>query len=203
MSLSLAALLAAFVLLALVQTLRSNLHGIHKNLIAALFFSQLVFVIGIAQTENPVRPGPSPPSTAARVAPWARTLSDLPPRPEESSGRSVCCWFRPAGAAGSRVGSWEPRPSLWAHCFVPAGNLPPRAPSGAGGSIRLNSYFPDPGASDFIRNYICETQESWELSLEPEAAPVAQRLPGLHLLGSHGHVFCESPGVSPEGEREV
>uniref|UniRef100_A0A8C9EAL3 Cadherin EGF LAG seven-pass G-type receptor 1 n=1 Tax=Phocoena sinus TaxID=42100 RepID=A0A8C9EAL3_PHOSS len=52
-SLSLAALLAAFVLLALVQTLRSNLHGIHKNLIAALFFSQLVFVIGIAQTENP------------------------------------------------------------------------------------------------------------------------------------------------------
>ncbi|NIG59503.1 cadherin EGF LAG seven-pass G-type receptor 1 [Pontoporia blainvillei] len=52
-SLSLAALLAAFVLLALVQTLRSNLHGIHKNLIGALFFSQLVFVIGIAQTENP------------------------------------------------------------------------------------------------------------------------------------------------------
>ncbi|MXQ95305.1 hypothetical protein E5288_WYG005122 [Bos mutus] len=52
-SLSLAALLVAFVLLALVRTLRSNLNGIHKNLIAALFSSQLVFVIGIAQTENP------------------------------------------------------------------------------------------------------------------------------------------------------
>ncbi|XP_069442287.1 cadherin EGF LAG seven-pass G-type receptor 1 isoform X1 [Ovis canadensis] len=52
-SLSLAALLLAFVLLALVRTLRSNLNGIHKNLIAALFSSQLVFVIGIAQTENP------------------------------------------------------------------------------------------------------------------------------------------------------
>uniref|UniRef100_A0A8W4FKE6 Cadherin EGF LAG seven-pass G-type receptor 1 n=1 Tax=Sus scrofa TaxID=9823 RepID=A0A8W4FKE6_PIG len=52
-SLSLAALLVAFILLALVRTLRSNLLGIHKNLIGALFFSQLVFVIGIAQTENP------------------------------------------------------------------------------------------------------------------------------------------------------
>lgn len=54
-SLSLAALLVAFILLALVRTLRSNLHGIHKNLIGALFFSQLVFVIGITQTGNPVR----------------------------------------------------------------------------------------------------------------------------------------------------
>nr|XP_045728297.1 cadherin EGF LAG seven-pass G-type receptor 1 [Mirounga angustirostris] len=52
-SLSLAALLVAFILLVLVRTLRSNLHGIHKNLIGALFFSQLVFVIGIAQTGNP------------------------------------------------------------------------------------------------------------------------------------------------------
>ncbi|EPY87027.1 cadherin EGF LAG seven-pass G-type receptor 1-like protein [Camelus ferus] len=52
-ALSLAALLVAFVLLALVRRLRSNLHGIHKNLIVALFFSQLVFVIGIDQTENP------------------------------------------------------------------------------------------------------------------------------------------------------
>uniref|UniRef100_A0A8C4MVR6 Cadherin EGF LAG seven-pass G-type receptor 1 n=1 Tax=Equus asinus asinus TaxID=83772 RepID=A0A8C4MVR6_EQUAS len=52
-SLSLAALLVAFVLLALVRPLRSNLHSIHKNLTGALFFSQLVFVIGITQTENP------------------------------------------------------------------------------------------------------------------------------------------------------
>ncbi|XP_008592119.1 PREDICTED: cadherin EGF LAG seven-pass G-type receptor 1, partial [Galeopterus variegatus] len=52
-SLSLAALLVAFVLLALIRTLRSNLHSIHKNLIGALFFSQLIFVVGINQTENP------------------------------------------------------------------------------------------------------------------------------------------------------
>ncbi|XP_060044769.1 cadherin EGF LAG seven-pass G-type receptor 1 isoform X2 [Erinaceus europaeus] len=52
-ALSLAALLVAFVLLTLVRTLHSNLHNIHKNLIVALFFSQLVFVVGIAQTENP------------------------------------------------------------------------------------------------------------------------------------------------------
>nr|XP_037863230.1 cadherin EGF LAG seven-pass G-type receptor 1 isoform X3 [Chlorocebus sabaeus] len=52
-SLSLAALLVAFVLLSLVRTLRSNLHSIHKHLAAALFLSQLVFVIGINQTENP------------------------------------------------------------------------------------------------------------------------------------------------------
>uniref|UniRef100_A0A8C6FYI7 Cadherin EGF LAG seven-pass G-type receptor 1 n=1 Tax=Moschus moschiferus TaxID=68415 RepID=A0A8C6FYI7_MOSMO len=52
-SLSLAALLVAFVLLALARTLRSNLNGVHKNLIAALFSAQLVFVIGIAQTETP------------------------------------------------------------------------------------------------------------------------------------------------------
>uniref|UniRef100_A0A2K5EZN3 Cadherin EGF LAG seven-pass G-type receptor 1 n=1 Tax=Aotus nancymaae TaxID=37293 RepID=A0A2K5EZN3_AOTNA len=52
-SLSLAALLVAFVLLSLVRTLCSNLHSIHKHLAAALFVSQLVFVMGINQTENP------------------------------------------------------------------------------------------------------------------------------------------------------
>ncbi|KAK2497570.1 hypothetical protein MC885_008384, partial [Smutsia gigantea] len=52
-ALSLAALLVASILLALVRTLRSNLHDIHRNLVGALFFSQLVFVIGIAQTEHP------------------------------------------------------------------------------------------------------------------------------------------------------
>ncbi|KAG8517967.1 Cadherin EGF LAG seven-pass G-type receptor 1 [Galemys pyrenaicus] len=51
--LALAALLLAFVLLALVRTLRSNLHSIHRNLVAALFLSQLVFVAGIAQTDSP------------------------------------------------------------------------------------------------------------------------------------------------------
>ncbi|XP_069855921.1 cadherin EGF LAG seven-pass G-type receptor 1 isoform X2 [Dipodomys merriami] len=52
-SVSLAALLATFVLLALARTLRSNLHSIHKNLTGALFSSQLVFVVGINRTENP------------------------------------------------------------------------------------------------------------------------------------------------------
>ncbi|XP_037369268.1 cadherin EGF LAG seven-pass G-type receptor 1 [Talpa occidentalis] len=51
--LALAALLLAFVLLALARALRSNLHSIHRNLVAALFLSQLVFVAGIAQTDSP------------------------------------------------------------------------------------------------------------------------------------------------------
>ncbi|XP_066489731.1 cadherin EGF LAG seven-pass G-type receptor 1 [Tiliqua scincoides] len=52
-SISLVALLLTFILLVLIRTLRSNLHSIHKNLVAALFFSELVFLIGINQTENP------------------------------------------------------------------------------------------------------------------------------------------------------
>lgn len=54
-SISLVALLITFILLVLIRTLRSNLHSIHKNLVAALFFSELVFLIGINQTDNPVR----------------------------------------------------------------------------------------------------------------------------------------------------
>uniref|UniRef100_G1TPA8 Cadherin EGF LAG seven-pass G-type receptor 1 n=1 Tax=Oryctolagus cuniculus TaxID=9986 RepID=G1TPA8_RABIT len=53
-ALSLTVLLVAFVLLALARALRSNLHSIHRNLITALFLSQLVFVAGINQTGNPV-----------------------------------------------------------------------------------------------------------------------------------------------------
>ncbi|XP_032895639.1 cadherin EGF LAG seven-pass G-type receptor 1 isoform X2 [Amblyraja radiata] len=52
-SLSLFALFVTFLFLIMVRTLRSNLHNIHKNLVAALFFSELVFLIGINQTENP------------------------------------------------------------------------------------------------------------------------------------------------------
>ncbi|XP_061496273.1 cadherin EGF LAG seven-pass G-type receptor 1 isoform X3 [Rhineura floridana] len=52
-SISLVALLLTFILLVLIRTLRSNLHSIHKNLVAALFFSELVFLMGINQTENP------------------------------------------------------------------------------------------------------------------------------------------------------
>ncbi|XP_058164928.1 cadherin EGF LAG seven-pass G-type receptor 1 isoform X2 [Dasypus novemcinctus] len=54
MALSLAALLVAFVLLALARALRSNLLSIRRSLIVALFSSQLVFVVGINRTENPV-----------------------------------------------------------------------------------------------------------------------------------------------------
>ncbi|XP_041442377.1 cadherin EGF LAG seven-pass G-type receptor 1 isoform X2 [Xenopus laevis] len=50
---SLVALLLTFILLVIIRTLRSNIHNIHKNLVAALFFSELVFLIGINQTENP------------------------------------------------------------------------------------------------------------------------------------------------------
>ncbi|XP_073475805.1 cadherin EGF LAG seven-pass G-type receptor 1 isoform X2 [Aquarana catesbeiana] len=52
-SVSLVALLLTFILLVIIRTLRSNIHNIHKNLVAALFFSELVFLIGINQTENP------------------------------------------------------------------------------------------------------------------------------------------------------
>nr|XP_006004060.2 PREDICTED: cadherin EGF LAG seven-pass G-type receptor 1 [Latimeria chalumnae] len=52
-SISLIALLVTFILLVLIRTLRSNLHSIHKNLVAALFFSELIFLIGINQTDNP------------------------------------------------------------------------------------------------------------------------------------------------------
>ncbi|KAJ8392025.1 hypothetical protein AAFF_G00083350 [Aldrovandia affinis] len=51
-SASLAALLLTLVLLAAVQTHCSNLHSIHKNLVGALFLSQLIFLAGINQTEN-------------------------------------------------------------------------------------------------------------------------------------------------------
>ncbi|XP_056311409.1 cadherin EGF LAG seven-pass G-type receptor 1 isoform X2 [Danio aesculapii] len=52
-SASLLALFITFILLAILHKLRSNLHSIHKNLVAALFFSELVFLIGINQTDNP------------------------------------------------------------------------------------------------------------------------------------------------------
>ncbi|XP_020781834.2 cadherin EGF LAG seven-pass G-type receptor 1 [Boleophthalmus pectinirostris] len=50
---SLFLLLLTFILLCILRRLRSNLHSIHKNLVAALFFSELVFLLGINQTDNP------------------------------------------------------------------------------------------------------------------------------------------------------
>ncbi|XP_074482164.1 cadherin EGF LAG seven-pass G-type receptor 1 isoform X2 [Sebastes fasciatus] len=52
-SVSLFLLLITFILLCLLRRLRSNLHAIHRNLVAALFFSELVFLLGINQTDNP------------------------------------------------------------------------------------------------------------------------------------------------------
>uniref|UniRef100_A0A4W4H7M5 Cadherin EGF LAG seven-pass G-type receptor 1a n=1 Tax=Electrophorus electricus TaxID=8005 RepID=A0A4W4H7M5_ELEEL len=52
-STSLVALLITFLLLAILRKLRSNLHSIHKNLVATIFFSELIFLAGINQTDNP------------------------------------------------------------------------------------------------------------------------------------------------------
>uniref|UniRef100_UPI0037E959B4 cadherin EGF LAG seven-pass G-type receptor 1-like n=1 Tax=Semicossyphus pulcher TaxID=241346 RepID=UPI0037E959B4 len=53
LSVSLFLLLITFILLCISRRLRSNLHAIHRNLVAALFFSELVFLLGINQTDNP------------------------------------------------------------------------------------------------------------------------------------------------------
>lgn len=53
-SISLFLLLVTLILLCLLRRLRSNLHAIHRNLVAALFFSELVFLLGINQTDNMV-----------------------------------------------------------------------------------------------------------------------------------------------------
>lgn len=54
-SVSLFLLLLTLIMLCLLRRLRSNLHAIHRNLVAALFFSELVFLLGINQTDNVVR----------------------------------------------------------------------------------------------------------------------------------------------------
>ncbi|XP_078727412.1 cadherin EGF LAG seven-pass G-type receptor 2-like isoform X2 [Lampetra fluviatilis] len=51
-SVSLLFLLVAFLVLLCLRSLRSNRCTIHKNLIVAIFFSELIFLIGINQTEN-------------------------------------------------------------------------------------------------------------------------------------------------------
>lgn len=55
LSVSLFLLLLTFLLLCILYRLRSNLLAIHRNLVATLFFSELVFLLGINQTENMVR----------------------------------------------------------------------------------------------------------------------------------------------------
>lgn len=50
-----AALLLTFLLLTILRALRSNQHGIRRNLTAALGLAQLVFLLGINQADLPVR----------------------------------------------------------------------------------------------------------------------------------------------------
>ncbi|XP_060784124.1 cadherin EGF LAG seven-pass G-type receptor 1 isoform X2 [Neoarius graeffei] len=50
---SLVALFITFLLLAILRKLHSNLHSIHKNLVAAIFLSELIFLTGINQTDSP------------------------------------------------------------------------------------------------------------------------------------------------------
>ncbi|XP_072336405.1 cadherin EGF LAG seven-pass G-type receptor 2 isoform X1 [Scyliorhinus torazame] len=50
---SLGALLLSFLILLFLRTLRSNQHSISKNMVVALFFSELIFVLGINQADNP------------------------------------------------------------------------------------------------------------------------------------------------------
>ncbi|XP_031420890.1 cadherin EGF LAG seven-pass G-type receptor 1 isoform X2 [Clupea harengus] len=52
-SASLVALLITFLLLAILRRLHSNLHSIHKNLVAAIFLSEFIFLMGINQTDSP------------------------------------------------------------------------------------------------------------------------------------------------------
>lgn len=115
MSLSLAALLVAFVLLALARTLRSNLHSTHRNLVGALFLSQLVFLVGIARTGNPVSPSPALPGPllSGAGAGWVR---------------SAVQWVLREGG--------DPRPVCGLVALCPAGS-----PSGA--STCVISHFPD------------------------------------------------------------
>lgn len=66
---TLAALMITFLFLTLLRALRSNQHGIRRNLTAALGLAQLVFLLGINQADLPVRyflsqrpsPLPAPP----------------------------------------------------------------------------------------------------------------------------------------------
>lgn len=71
---TLAALMITFLFLTLLRALRSNQHGIRRNLTAALGLAQLVFLLGINQADLPVRyflsQRPSPLPAPPRWAPW-------------------------------------------------------------------------------------------------------------------------------------
>lgn len=68
---TLAALLLTFLFLTLLRALRSNQHGIRRNLTAALGLAQLVFLLGINQADLPVS-CPSSPSPLALSSPAPR-----------------------------------------------------------------------------------------------------------------------------------
>ncbi|XP_075430641.1 cadherin EGF LAG seven-pass G-type receptor 3 isoform X2 [Ascaphus truei] len=52
LSISLMSLLVTFAILTFLKGLKSNTRGIHSNIAVALFFSELVFLLGINRTEN-------------------------------------------------------------------------------------------------------------------------------------------------------
>ncbi|XP_069062320.1 cadherin EGF LAG seven-pass G-type receptor 3 [Pleurodeles waltl] len=52
LSISLVALLLTFIILACLKGLKSNTRGIHSNIAVALFFCEMVFLLGINRTEN-------------------------------------------------------------------------------------------------------------------------------------------------------
>lgn len=71
---TLAALLLSFLFLTILRALRSNQHGIRRNLTAALGLAQLVFLLGINQADLPVSCLPSP-----RRCPQPAVLSGVLP----------------------------------------------------------------------------------------------------------------------------
>lgn len=87
---TLAALLLTFLFLAVLRTLRSNQHGIRRNLTAALGLAQLVFLLGINQADLPVRCSSSPetfPSVPCSHGP----MSVLPSVPLNPASAAMTC----------------------------------------------------------------------------------------------------------------
>lgn len=74
---TLAALLLTFLFLTLLRTLRSNQHGIRRNLTASLGLAQLVFLLGINQADLPVR-HPLLPRDLPNFWPFPGSLVKLP-----------------------------------------------------------------------------------------------------------------------------
>lgn len=77
---TLAALAITFLFLTLLRALRSNQHGIRRNLTAALGLAQLVFLLGINQADLPVRffLSQRPSQLQPHPGPWCPLCGPLP-----------------------------------------------------------------------------------------------------------------------------